>query len=126
MYLFFHNLFHFRAMPSVNIDASTKKTHVTNIQCELYIHERSKRKASETPARRHKAQKLAANGGRGLENGEEEGVALMDTSEVKEEKSKFVIVGAIDPRSQQEISVYQAINKVWYSLSLKKCTLFHR
>jgi hypothetical protein len=99
-------------MPSVNIDATTKKTQVTGIQCEMYIHERTKRKAPAESARRKKAQKLGAAAGRGLEDEEEEDVTYMDVNEVKEEKKNFVIVGVIDPRSQQEISVYQAINKV--------------
>ncbi|XP_070185712.1 microtubule-actin cross-linking factor 1, isoforms 6/7-like isoform X4 [Littorina saxatilis] len=104
-----------RAMPSVDIDTTTKKTQVTDIQCEMYIHEKSMTQAPNAPPRHKKGVKQGVGRGRGLEEGEEEEeeeeANFMDTTEVIEVKKNFVIVGVIDPRSQQEISVYQSINK---------------
>lgn len=102
-------------MPSVSIDATTKKTQVTNIRCEMYIHERARGRSPSAPPRHRKGVKQGV-GRRGLgeeeEDEEEEEVTYMDVTEVMSETKNFVIVGVIDPRSQQEISVYQAINKV--------------
>ncbi|KAK7501339.1 hypothetical protein BaRGS_00007464, partial [Batillaria attramentaria] len=99
-----------RAMPSVNIDAQTKKTHVTNIQCEMYIHERHKGKRPVAPSRRKKGAKQGVSKADENEEEEEE-VTFSDTTEVVQETTSFVIVGAIDPRNRQQLSVHQAVNK---------------
>lgn len=102
-------------MPSVSIDATTKQTQVTNIKCEMYIHERAKGRPPGAPSRHKKGVKQGVGRRRGLgeeEEEDEEEASYMDVTEVVSKTNNFVIVGVIDPRSKQEISVYQAINKV--------------
>ena len=89
----------FRALPLYNIDLQTKETVVTSIKSELYIHERVPGKLPvPPPRRRQKLKRVASKAGDSNNNGV-----------IKESKS-FVITGIIDPRTKQQLSIFQALS----------------
>ncbi|ESO82078.1 hypothetical protein LOTGIDRAFT_237159 [Lottia gigantea] len=89
-----------RYLPMVDIDMSSKQTQITKVRSQLYIHERHKGKRPVPPPRRKRANKQDIK--------TEE--LFTESTEYSEESQTFVIVGVIDPRNKDKLSVFQAIS----------------
>ncbi|PVD38687.1 hypothetical protein C0Q70_01307 [Pomacea canaliculata] len=90
-----------RALPSVSIDINTKRSQVTGVQCQIYIHERHRgpRDGGATPL--HGAARTES---RALQH------AAGPLESSSPQASSVVIVGVLDPR-QGQISAHQAIQR---------------
>ena len=83
----------------VNIDIQTKETTVTSIRSELYIHERRPGKLPvPPPRRRQKLKRIASKSADSNNNG------------IAKDTRSFVITGVIDPRTKQQLSIFQALS----------------
>ncbi|KAK6172103.1 hypothetical protein SNE40_018056 [Patella caerulea] len=88
------------ALPMVDIDTSSKETKITRVRSSLYIHERHKPKKPVAPPRRK----------RQVKQGVKTDDLFSETTEYSEESKTFVIVGVIDPRNKEKLSVFQALS----------------
>ena len=83
----------------VNIDLQTKETEVTCVRSELYIHERRPGKLPvPPPRRRQKLKRIASKAADSNNNG------------IVKDMKAFVITGVIDPRTKQQLSIFQALS----------------
>ncbi|XP_053386476.1 dystonin-like isoform X4 [Mercenaria mercenaria] len=89
------------ALPVVDIDVQTKQMSITRVRSELYIHERRHGKPPVPPPRRRQKLRRVASA-IGGDSAAASGV-LRDTK-------SFVIAGVIDPRTKQQLSVFQALS----------------
>ncbi|KAL3854339.1 hypothetical protein ACJMK2_013612, partial [Sinanodonta woodiana] len=92
-----------RALPLFDIDTTTKDTTITQIKAGLYIHERRLGKGPVPPPRRRRPLKKVMSF-------TPENEQANSGSEILQNKQNFVITGVIDPKTQQLLSVFQALS----------------
>jgi len=92
----------------VNVD--TKEAILTNMKADMIINERHNAKRPVPPPRKKRQFKRNSSVPSG-------GEVVMEMQDITEESKPFTILGVIDPKSKQKLSVFQAMSKGILDLS---------
>ncbi|XP_076088399.1 microtubule-actin cross-linking factor 1, isoforms 6/7-like isoform X5 [Mytilus galloprovincialis] len=99
-----------RVLPIIDVDVNSKEAILTNFKADMIINERHNAKCPVPPPRRKRQSRQASLVPSSGEN-------LRDLQDFMEEIKPFTILGVIDPKSKQKLSVFQAMSQGMLDLS---------
>lgn len=88
----------------MDVNVNSKEAILTNFKADMIINERHNAKRPVPPPRKKKQNRRASS----MPSG---GDSVKELQEVYEETRPFTIVGVVDPKSKQKMSVFQAMSK---------------